>query len=206
MDDEYELMREEIKNLKAEMDVLKNSVKSLSGIKEEGITLMKLVDNLKIEISNINRDNEMIAQRIQQIEEEYEDDSEEELEQGEEKECVQVEMLEKSKTENEEPSAEENNYEEDKVDMYQIEIIHNEMVWACNLCDQGCDSSEEIRTHMLNEHGKVLKYIDTGDRKGNIENINESEQKIKECMVKKRSTVISESDVVLKMCEDLLNM
>ena len=59
---------------------------------------------------------------------------------------------------------------------------------------------------MLNEHGKVLKYIDTGDRKGNIENINESEQKIKECMVKKRSTVISESDVVLKMCEDLLNM
>ena len=90
--------------------------------------------------------------------------------------------------------------------MYQIEIIHNEVVWACNLCDQGCDSSQEIKTHMLNEHGKVLKYIDNGDRKGNIENRSESEQKIKECMVKKRSTVSSESDIVLKMCDDLLNM
>ena len=41
-----EHLREDIKNLKAEMNVLKNSVKALAGIKQEGKMLRKSVETI----------------------------------------------------------------------------------------------------------------------------------------------------------------
>ena len=49
----------------------------------------------------------------------------------------------------------ENEFEEDddnaygtERNLYQIEMVNGIMVWACNLCDQGFDSSREMKNHM----------------------------------------------------------
>ena len=39
-------------------------------------------------------------------------------------------------------------------------MIDGDIVWACNLCDQGVDSSLVMKEHMKNEHDRVVN-IDT---------------------------------------------
>ena len=41
-------------------------------------------------------------------------------------------------------------------DLYPIEKVNGDMVWACNLCDHDFDSSVEMKNHMTNEHDKIL--------------------------------------------------
>ena len=57
----------------------------------------------------------------------------------------------------------ENEFEEDddnedgaKWDLYQIKMVNSDMVWPCNLCDHGFDSSVEMKNHMKNQHARVL--------------------------------------------------
>ena len=50
-------MVKDIRNLKAEMDLLKNTVKSLNDIKQEGKVIKKSIHALKEEIPKIKAEN-----------------------------------------------------------------------------------------------------------------------------------------------------
>ena len=61
-------MTEDVKNLKSEVDYLKNMVKFLSYIKQEGKEIMKSINVLKDEIKLINSENNQISQKVSLLE------------------------------------------------------------------------------------------------------------------------------------------
>ena len=132
--EQFNALNEDIKNLKAEVDVLKNTIKTLSSIKQEGNLIKKSVEKLKEEIKKIKAENCNIIKKLTYIEKEFEDEHDEE--------------------------SDNESVEESEQDLFQIEMVNNEMVWACNLCDEGFDSSEELNKHMLQEHQKVINIKD----------------------------------------------
>ena len=71
---------EDIKNLKAEVDNLKNTVKSHIYIKHEGKVMKKIIGYLKSEIKQIQKENFKISQRIKNLEAEFEEEADEESE------------------------------------------------------------------------------------------------------------------------------
>ena len=73
-------MFEDVKNLKAEVNLLKNTVKSFSGLKQEGKVIMKSINVLKEDIKQIRAENYQIARKVDLIEEEMEADTDDESE------------------------------------------------------------------------------------------------------------------------------
>ena len=49
-------------------------------------------------------------------------------------------------------------------DMFQLEILDGEQVYACNVCDQGFDIEDEIKKHIVDNHKEIMieisKYMD----------------------------------------------
>ena len=45
---------------------------------------------------------------------------------------------------------------------FQIEMVNGDMVWVCNMCEYGLDSSNEIQTHMKSSHNKVINIEQYG--------------------------------------------
>ena len=74
---------EDMKNIKAEMDMLKNKVKSLNQIKQEGKVIKKSIHELKADIQKIKAENLQMSQKIGQLEEEMETDTYEQSENDE---------------------------------------------------------------------------------------------------------------------------
>ena len=66
--------------MKAEIYVLKNSIKSLSTIKEEGKVLKRLIDKMKVETKQVSEQNTEITNKIKELEEDLEDETDEESE------------------------------------------------------------------------------------------------------------------------------
>ena len=89
-------------------------------------------------------EKETIVQRIKDIEEDYEDESEEEPDK-----------------------------EETEMDLYQMEVVDDKIFWLCNLCDVGCDSNEEINSHMIKEHQKDINQINITDNDNRDDDIKE---------------------------------
>ena len=77
---EFGSVVDDIKNLKAEVDFLKNTVKYLTDIKHKGKVMKKIIDNLKSEIKQMQTDNMKTAQRIQNLEQDTESEPEPEEE------------------------------------------------------------------------------------------------------------------------------
>ena len=77
---DFMLALEDVKNVKAEVDVLKNTFNSLTSIKQEGNVLKRLIEGLKVETQKLRKENEEIKHRIKHVEEEFEDETEEESE------------------------------------------------------------------------------------------------------------------------------
>ena len=126
--------------MKAEIDVLKNTVRSLADIKKEGKVVMKVINDLKKNITDIKEFFLMICEKIKQLEEELDDDdSEEELEEQQMNKCPDTEMANEIVVESE---------DESELDLFQIEVVNGDMVWACNMCDMGLDSSIEMQEHL----------------------------------------------------------
>ena len=149
-------LHEDFKKIKAEVDLLKNNLKALAGIKQEGKMLTKSVESLKEDIKKIKSENINILKRILNIEEDFENESEDESEEQE------MNSLQPNNSHNVEMTG-ENEIEEDddnedgaECDLYQIEMVNGDMVWACNLCDHGFDSSLEMKDHMKNKHDKIM--------------------------------------------------
>ena len=47
-------------------------------------------------------------------------------------------------------------------DLFQIEMVNGDMVWACNMCEYGFDSSNEMQRHMKSSHNKVINVEEYG--------------------------------------------
>ena len=62
-----------MRNLKTEVNVLKNFIKSLTLIMQEGKVLNRLVEGLKEEKKNTRRENKQIVKRSKHVEEEFGD-------------------------------------------------------------------------------------------------------------------------------------
>ena len=43
--------------------------------------------------------------------------------------------------------------------MFQIEIVENETVYACNICDQGFEGSDEVKKHITEVHHDIINHI-----------------------------------------------
>ena len=67
-----------MKNLKAEVDLLKKTVKSLSYIKEEAKVVKEEIKMVKEKISQLKAENLKMAKKISMIEEDLESESESE--------------------------------------------------------------------------------------------------------------------------------
>ena len=80
---EVDELVEDMKNIKAELDILKNTVKSLSQIKEEGKVIKKSIHDLKADIKNIKAENLQMSRKIGQLEEEMETDTDDQSENDE---------------------------------------------------------------------------------------------------------------------------
>ena len=46
---------------------------------------------------------------------------------------------------------------DDELDFYQIEIVNDEEVYACNLCIEAFDSEKEVKEHLRDSHKKVIE-------------------------------------------------
>ena len=66
----------------------------------------------------------------------------------------------------------------DENDMFQMEIVENETVYACNICDQGFETSEEVKKHIKETHQDIVNYILTNETdKSEYEDNDENEVK-----------------------------
>ena len=73
-------MTEDIKNVKAEIDIIKSQVSSLSDIQTEGNVIINTIKTLKEDIQNIKEENVKICEKIKLLKEEFEgSDSEKSL-------------------------------------------------------------------------------------------------------------------------------
>ena len=85
-DSDYKKSQEEIKNIKPELDVLKQTVKTLLSIKEESKILKDHVKDLKEEMNALIAANKRKSYKISQLEYEYGYDTEDEEEYPKERE------------------------------------------------------------------------------------------------------------------------
>ena len=46
---------------------------------------------------------------------------------------------------------------EGEYDLFQLEIVSDEEVYVCNLCDEGLDSEHEVKEHLKEKHKKVFE-------------------------------------------------
>ena len=154
-------LTEELKNIKTEMNVLKNTVNSLNQIKEEGKVIKNMIRSLTDDIEQIKVQNIKIYQNIKALEEDFDDcssedpfshevrEDEETIEkEGMQMKCITCEFCTESeitmrKHINTKHSKEDTEFEStkydfmiDKDDMFQIEIVEGNMVYACNICDE----------------------------------------------------------------------
>ena len=53
-------------------------------------------------------------------------------------------------------------------DLFQLEIVRDEDVQSCNLCNDGLDSAHEEKEHLKETH---IKVFEKGREHGNIENV-----------------------------------
>ena len=69
-----------MKNLKAELDVLKNTLKSLASIKQEGKVLSKIIKDLTEEVKNLKTSNKDLIDKVKCLEEQFEEEADKESE------------------------------------------------------------------------------------------------------------------------------
>ena len=51
----------------------------------------------------------------------------------------------------------------DELDLFQLEVVRDEEVYICTLCDEGFDSESEVKDHLKKTHRKVFEIIEDGN-------------------------------------------
>ena len=163
--------------MRAEIDTLKLKVASTSDIQKEGKVMMNMIKSLKEDINNIKSVNDKICNKIRILEEEFEEsDSEDDKEMSEnnDRETHQIEctfcdfncerentLRKHIKTKHCKEKSEAFDQITDENDMFQIVIVENETVYACNICDQGFEGSDEVKKHITEVHHDIINHIFT---------------------------------------------
>ena len=65
-------------------------------------------------------------------------------------------------TENENKEKDYENEDGGDCHLFQIEMVNGNVVWACNMCEYGFDSSNEMQTHMKSSPNKVINIEEYG--------------------------------------------
>ena len=116
-------------------------------IKEEGKVLQKEILDIKEAIKLVIADNKSIADKISLIENDLEYDSEEEKEtkKGDRQSTQQAEIITK-----------EESIFDDIEDLFQIESVDGELLYACNVCNEGLETETEIKEHLNKDHKEII--------------------------------------------------
>ena len=49
------------------------------------------------------------------------------------------------------------------MDLFQLEVVSDEEVYICNLCNEGFDSEPEVKDHLKETHRKVFEINEKGN-------------------------------------------
>ena len=161
--EEFEILRLEVMNVKAEIETLKNTVKVLSVNKEEEQVLTKEIKLLKEETGNIQLDDHKMLQKIEQFEEDLTDSEDDFKDIGTAtntcEECnftctgeitmrKHVNTKHGSLLKSTDQSAEGLTNKcavSDFDDFFQIEVVDGETLYVCNICNEVVESEYDIR-------------------------------------------------------------
>ena len=187
----------DVQKLKDEVDSLKNTIQSLFYIKEEAGELKKSVEDIKREIKLLSAANKAIQEQIKYIEEESDKESngvDDKVSYKENKCCecsfvgnTGVSLKKHINTKHPPTNIKTNKSEEDPIlagidEHYQIEFIEGEQVYACNICDEGFDSEDEIKEHIAVDHKDILieisKNVDEREEEDYSEETNDTAESI----------------------------
>ena len=147
---------EDIKKIKAKLDVLKNTVKTLVSIKTEGQKVKMDVKHVKEEKRLLIDNNKETAEKISQIEDDcLYDTEEEEFETHKRNVQTNVRTLNKEEIK----SCLAKNVFEDFEDLFQIESVEGEAIFACNVCDEGFGTEVDVKRHINKYHVETLHNI-----------------------------------------------
>ena len=78
------------------------------------------------------------------------------------KETLKKHIHTKHQYESEEPG-DTSSESEDELDLFQLEVVSDEEVYICNLCDEGFDSESEVKDHLKETHRKVFEIYEEGN-------------------------------------------
>ena len=70
--------------------------------------------------------------------------------------------------------------DESEWDLFQIEVGNGDIVWACNLCDQGLDCNKEMQEHMKSENYRAVNIDSLNKDASGYEYTNEDEGNAKD--------------------------
>ena len=52
---------------------------------------------------------------------------------------------------------------EEELDLFQLEVVSDKVVYVCNICDKGFDSEAKVKGHLKETHNKVLEFNEGGN-------------------------------------------
>ena len=180
-------MQEEVNSLKAEVETLKNTLKLLISIREESEHMQSYIRDIKVDIHILNTNNRELNERLNNLEKDVvrEKDSNCDPEflkhvsessiknNSEQFKCDKCNYTEKTSvslkkhknTKHLHEDADCSNKEESESvsdcinDLFQMEFIEDEQVYACNVCNKGFDKNKEIKKHIEKEHKDIIVQI-----------------------------------------------
>jgi trehalose/maltose hydrolase-like predicted phosphorylase len=128
---------------------IKDLKKDIEFKDEDIIIKINEIDNLKREVKEKVAEIKLKEAIIKKLEDEesFSQESEEE-EQDLKKNYDQLEATCKFQGDNESES-------DGEYDLFQLEVVSDEEVYCCNICNKGFDSEEEVKEHLKLSHKKV---------------------------------------------------
>ena len=171
-------VHDDVEKLKVEVDCLKVIIKSLMKNRKEEEVLVKSIKDMKEEIKILSASNKYIKKQIDLIE----DDSDEEsdstvVNQSDEIEVQKnivdfkcsksdfvgifhVTLMKHVNTKHALVLLESDDQDEDLfLDLFQMEVLEGEEVYACNICNEGFDTIDEVKKHISSDHKETLFQI-----------------------------------------------
>ena len=120
-------------------------------IKEERKVLQKEVLDIKEEIKLLISDNKSIADKISWIEKDFEYDSEEEKEnKPDERQSIKNAAI---------ITKEDEDIFDNIEDLFQIESVDCEILYACNVWNEGSETETEMKEHLNKDHKEIILNI-----------------------------------------------
>ena len=144
---------QDLENIKQLEVIIKDLKKDIEFKDEDIIIKINEIDNLKREVKEKVAEIKLKEAIIKKLEDEesFSQESEEE-EQDLKKNYDQHEATCKFQGNNESES-------DGEYDLFQLEVVSDEEVYCCNICNEGFDSEEEVKEHLKLSHKKVLKLV-----------------------------------------------